>query len=135
MNVSRMDLASIIGDITLNEKLKSKDLSLEVASYLLLNQATNQLDSILRDIKSYRQSKGVIDVKVICAYELEASTIKQIKEIVISYFKNLRTVIIDSVIDKNVIGGVRLEFPNQSLDLTVRSKLNRLTQTTTKGRI
>lgn len=135
MNVQRADLAAIIGDITLKDELSSKELSLEIASYLLLNQATNQLDSILRDVKSYRQSKGVIDVKVICAYELEPSTVEQIRKIVTNYFKNLRTVIIEPIIDHNIIGGIRLEFPNQSLDLTVRSKLNRLIQTTTKERI
>ncbi len=135
MVVKRSELANIIAKKTLVNDQPVTKLAAEIAAFVLSNQLTSQLDSIMRDVSTYRQQVGIIDVKVISAYPLSSDSIDSIKKIVTKYFDKIKSIVIEPVVDQSIIGGIKLEFPAQSLDLTVRAKLNQLLRLTTQERI
>ncbi len=135
MVVKRSELANIIAKKTLVNDQPVTKLAAEIAAFVLSNQLTSQLDSIMRDVSIYRQQVGIIDVKVISAYPLSSDSIDSIKKIVTKYFDKIKSIVIEPVVDQSIIGGIKLEFPAQSLDLTVRAKLNQLLRLTTQERI
>ncbi len=133
--IGRLQLAEIIAKKTLVPNVSIAQLSQEVAAYLLDNKLTAQLDSILRDISMYRYKVGILDVKVISAYQLSSDNLSNIRELINQYFDKIKSIVIEPIIDTNIIGGVKLEFPAQSLDLTVKAKLDRLIRLTNKERL
>ena len=102
----------------------------EIAAYLLAEHRVGELDSILRDILQYRMDNGVVEVNVVSAFKLTDKIREDITTQVDAMYPGPRAIIISHRYDKSVMGGVRLEFANQQLDLSVRSKLNRLKQLT-----
>jgi F0F1-type ATP synthase delta subunit len=107
-----------------------KALAAEIAAYLLDEHRTNELNSLLRDVSQYRADHGIVEVVAVSAFDLSDSVRTDITMQVREMFPDSREIIISHQPDESVIGGVRLEFPNQQLDLSVRSKLNRLKQLT-----
>ncbi|HEX8182215.1 MAG TPA: F0F1 ATP synthase subunit delta [Candidatus Saccharimonadales bacterium] len=104
--------------------------SSEIAAYLLSERRVGELDSIMRDIMQYRADHGIVEVSTIGAYELDDAVRADITNEVQALYPDAEQVIISHRIDTSVVGGVRLEFANQQLDLSVRNKLNRLKQLT-----
>ncbi len=136
--ISRSRIALAVADkvdLTKNEK----DLSREVAAYLLSVRRTNELDSLMRDVMEIRAQRGIVEVTAATAHPLNDAVRNDIEQ-------NIRThiltasgaptaskIIVSERIDPAVVGGVRLELANQQLDLSVRAKLNRFKQLTNPG--
>jgi len=133
MKTSRIKIAGAITDKTLKSGI-SKRLSQEVAAYLLSERRVNELDSILRDVQADWAEAGYVEVAAASAHPLtdviKAEITKQIKAL----YPGAKQVIITQVADPEVIGGVRLNLPNQQLDLTVEAKLNKFKQLTAAGK-
>lgn len=102
----------------------------EIAAYLLLTRRTGELDSLLRDIMQYRADHGIVEVIAVSAYPLSDKVKHDIEAQVRSLYPEAKEIIISHRLDSTVISGVRLEFANQQLDLSVRNKLNKLKQLT-----
>ena len=128
----RSRLAAIIAE-RCQQPAGSKELSQEIAAYLLAEGRTGELDSILRDVMQYRTDHGIVEVAAINAHPLSDSAKSDIENLIKGLFPNSKQIIISEQIDTSVIGGVRLELANQQLDLSIRSKLNRFKQLTTAG--
>ena len=128
----RSRLAAIIADRS-QQSSGSKELSQEIAAYLLAEGRTGELDSILRDVMQYRADHGIVEVAAVDARPLSDSVKIDIENLIKGLFPNSKQIIISEQIDTSVIGGVRLELANQQLDLSIRSKLNRFKQLTTYG--
>lgn len=126
---SRSRLAAVIAERC--QQAGSKELSHEIAAYLLAEGRTGELDSILRDVMQYRADHGIVEVAAVDAHPLSESVKRDITSLIKGLFPAAKQIIISEQIDSNVIGGVRLELANQQLDLSVRSKLNRFKQLTT----
>ena len=92
-----------------------------VASYLISNRRTADLDKIMRQIAVIRLSKGLSEATITSAVPINSEIKKQIKSLIKS-----KSVLINEVKDKSVIGGVRIEANEYYLDLTVRNRLNKL---------
>lgn len=119
---SRASLTDYIVD-----NLGSADLSDKVAAFLIDNDKTSDLDSILRDVSEAQAvKKGIVELTARSAFPLDASTKESINDVVRKQNPNVKNIIIHQVIDKSAIGGVNLEFANANLDLTIRTKLNKL---------
>lgn len=102
-------------------------LSKEIASYLIDNGQTDELNSLMRDVATnIAESKGVVEVDVYSAHSLTPELKSQIQKMILASKKSARKVVVNQKIDPDVIGGVRLEFPHEMLDLTVRAKLTKL---------
>ena len=121
--VTRKQLAEAIGAQTLHVTDRAK-LVKAVAGYLATEQPDVDLDSLLRDIMQYRLEKGLVEVVAVSAHELTPEVIKDIETLLKEHFPGSKHVFIDQHIDESVVGGIRLELPHKTLDLSVRSKLN-----------
>lgn len=121
--VTRQDLVSVLGERTLHITDKNK-LSKSVASYLTSEHKTLDLNSLMRDIMQYRLEHGIVEAVAVSAYELTEVVINDIEVLLKEHIPQTKKVIIDTRIDKSVIGGIRIELPRETLDLSVKSKLN-----------
>lgn len=128
VKVSRSELVSILDK--LSTKLPSKKFSREVANYLLSEKRTGELDSLARELINYRAEKGVVEVTAVSARALSSTAVSEVKQKVKQLYPGARQIIINQRIDDSQIGGVRLEFPDKQLDLTLRSKINKFKQQT-----
>lgn len=128
----RSRLAAIIAE-RIQQTSGSKELSQEIAAYLLAEGRTGELESILRDVMQYRADHGIVEITAVDARPLNDSVKSDIENLIKGIFPSSNKIIISEKIDTNVIGGVRLELANQQLDLSIRSKLNRFKQLTIAG--
>ncbi len=129
MKVSRSKLAVMIAE-KLENASDTKAFSKDIAAYLLSEGRISELDSILRDVMQYRSDNGTVEVISTDAFVLSSALRENIKQVVSKLYPNSSKIIISEVIDPSVIGGVRLEFANSQLDLSVRAKLNHFKQLT-----
>lgn len=106
------------------------NLSEEIAAYLLHERRTGELESLLRDVMQYRADHGIVEVIAVSAFPLSDQVKLDIESQVTSLYPGAKEIIISHRLDSTVISGVRLEFANQQLDLSVRNKLNKLKQLT-----
>ncbi|HVC36284.1 MAG TPA: F0F1 ATP synthase subunit delta [Candidatus Dormibacteraeota bacterium] len=133
MKLARHQLAAILGQRSLI-KVDRKALAHEVAAYLLSEGRTAELDSLIRDVMEYRSQHGIVEVSAVSAFPLDEQAQSEISAQVSNQLPGTKQLIIDQSIDKNMIGGVKIEFANRQLDLSIRSKLNRFKQLTTSGK-
>ena len=133
MNQSRHHLAEVIAEKAIKTS-DNKLLAKEIAAYLLDENQTTNLESLIRDIMQYRLDKGVVEVTAVSASELPQNVIDDVKKLVESEFPASKNIIVNQKRDNNVIGGVKLEFPNQQLDMTVKAKLNKFKRLTATGK-
>jgi len=129
MKASRTRLSKLIADKSLKSGV-SKKLAREVAAYLLQENRTNELDSILRDVQADWASAGYVEVVAASAHELTPQINKEITNQVKKLYPNARQIIVNQRHDPAVIGGVRLMLADQQLDLSVEAKLNKFKQLT-----
>jgi len=134
MKTPRSHIAPVLAGLTLKSGVNAQQLSQEIAAYLLDENRTGELDSLLRDVVAYRADKGVVEVTAVAAHELPDSVKLDIEKLVREQFKDVKQIIINQRIDASVVGGVRLELVDQQLDMTVRNKLNRFKELTTVER-
>lgn len=129
MSFSRTSLATEIAS-----RLKDggdKSLTKSIAAYLIENGKTSELNSLERDITELRSTEsGVVELSAISAHPLEQSQIDGIEQIVRKINPQCKRIIVNQTLDESVIGGIRLEFANQLLDLSASSKLSKLRQLT-----
>lgn len=107
-----------------------KKLTRELAAYLLAEKRVGELDSLARDLINYRASKGLVEVTAVSAFELSQANLVDIEAEVKKLFPAAHEIIINQRLDVSQLAGVRLEFPDKQLDLSVRNKLNQFKQLT-----
>lgn len=129
---SRLQLASVLAKKTSSASARPEKLTREIAAYLLATSQTGELDSLARDMINDRAASGIVEVTAVSARELTPSANAEIRAEVKQLYPAAREIIINERIDFDQIGGVRLEFPDKQLDLSVRNKLNRFKQLTTE---
>lgn len=134
MKTPRSHITPVLVNLAQKSGAPRKRLSREIAAYLLDENRIGELDSLLRDMVAYRATEGVVEITTVSAYELTDSTRRDIQKLVREYFPGVKQIIINQRTDTDVVGGVRLEFVDQQLDLTVRNKLNRFKELTTTER-
>lgn len=130
MKTRRTRISQAIADKTLSSG-SSKKLSNEIAAYLLSERRVGDLDSILRDVQADWAEAGVVEVVASSAHELNSKTDADITKQVTKIYPSAKRIIVTHVHDPEIVGGVRLNMPNQQLDLSVEAKLNRFKQLTT----
>lgn len=130
MKLGRKRLAEVFYERLQSGSINERELSHEIAAYLLAEGRSGELDSILRDIKQLRADAGVIEVLAKSAHSLSTSERTEIEQLVRKQHPNAQNIIISETIDPHMMGGVKLEFANEQWDLSVRAKLNRFKQLT-----
>jgi F0F1-type ATP synthase delta subunit len=133
MKQPRTRLSRIIADRTLKSGI-TKDLSREVAAYLISEGRTSELESVLRDVQADWAQVGHVEVLARSAFPLSQDNKTEITAEVRKIYPSAEAIIITEERDQDVIGGVRLSLANQQLDLTIEAKLNKFKQLTAVGK-
>lgn len=130
--VPRPQIASVLVK-KLAKSPSEKHLANEIAAYLLEENRTGELDSLLRDVINLRAENGLVEVTAVSTHELSPAATSLVELEVKRLYPAASKVIVSERIDLGQIGGVRLEFPDKQLDLSIRNKLNKFKQLTTTG--
>lgn len=130
---ARSRLADMIAERTLKQGA-NKQLTAEIAAYLLQERQVGQLESILRDVQADWAAKGYVEVLAHSAHLLPVSIKADITKQVAALYPNAKQIVVTEVLDPAIIGGVRLNLANQQLDLSVEAKLNKFKQLTAAGK-
>ncbi len=133
MKTPRTRIAGIIADRTLKGGLP-KRLSREIAAYLLTERRVNELGPLLRDVQADWAEAGYVEVIASSAYPLSARVKADIVRQVKRLHPTAKRIIVTEVRDPEAIGGVRLDFAGQQLDLSIQTKLNKFKQLTMTGK-
>jgi F0F1-type ATP synthase delta subunit len=129
MKAPRSAIAKVINQKL--DKADAKKAAEDIAGYLLAEKRVGELDSLMRDLQQIRSDQGIVEVNALSAHELDQNSINEIKTLIKKKFPGTNQIIINKIIDKDVVGGVRLVMANQQLDLTIRYKLSKFKQLTT----
>jgi F0F1-type ATP synthase delta subunit len=129
MKLPRGQLSGVLATKSLSSR-DPKKLASGIAAYLLEVGRVSELPSILRDIQTDWAESGHVDAQVYSAFPLDDIVKKDIHAQVSRIYPNAKTILITDQIDPLVISGVRIELPNQLLDLSVDAKIRRFKQLT-----
>ena len=119
--LSRRDLARYAAQ-QLSEGASQRTIALQLAAYLIETRRVKELSVIVRDIATHLVDYGHVAGNVISAHELSEATLREIE----AYTKQqtgASEVSLSTVVDKSVLGGVRLELPGRELDTTIARHL------------
>ena len=133
MKTPRTRISNIISDRTLRSGI-TKNLSREIAAYLLRERRVAELDSVMRDVQSNWAAAGQVEVIAASAHPLTAVVKADITKQAKALYPNAKKIIVTEVTDPAALGGVRLTMANQQLDLSVEAKLNKFKQLTAVGK-
>lgn len=131
MKFDRSRLAKYIAEKTLKDGSK-KRFSREIAAFLVEQGDVYDLESVMRDVMSDWAEAGYVEVDAASAHELTSKVESEIKREVKAIFPHAKQIVITKTYDPAVIGGVRLNFANQQLDITLQAKLNKFKELTLK---
>lgn len=129
---ARTQIAKVLAERSLGHAnaVDTKAFSEQIASYLLAEGRTKDIEPLLRDIMQYRADQGIVEVIAVAAHSLTADNKKDIETQVRNIVPGTKTIIISEELQPDMLGGIRLELPNQQFDLSVRAKLSRFKQLT-----
>lgn len=132
MTIARSDLAAILGERTLHVR-NVKHLAAAIAAYLLEERRTADLESLIRDILQYRLEHGIVEATVVTAHDLSREVIQDVQQLLHKEYPHARKLNIDALVNPSVVGGLRIELPNEQLDMTVQTKLDTFKRLTATG--
>lgn len=123
--------------VSINDKKNSiksvcKDFDTTFINFLYVLIDNNRIDQIFEIYSSFQNyilsNKNVLNVEVISAEELSD---KQKKELIVQLtnYYNGKKIEISNIIDKSLIGGVKVIANGEALDLSLQNKLNQLKAT------
>lgn len=121
--VTRKELASVIGEKTIGIK-NQKKLADAIASYIVTENQSVDVDLLTRDIMQYRLEQGYIEAVAVSAHQLDDVVIEDIVSLLKEHFPTAKSIVVSQRQDESLVGGVRIDLPMESLDLSIRSKLN-----------
>jgi F-type H+-transporting ATPase subunit delta len=133
MKTPRTRIANLVAQRSLKSGV-NKPLSREVAAYLMEENRTDELYSILRDVQEFWAEAGQLEVIATTARPLTAAAKTDIQKKIKTLHPNAKNIIISEVIDPELVGGVRLNLPGQQLDYSVEAKLNKFKQLSISGK-
>jgi F-type H+-transporting ATPase subunit delta len=93
-----------------------------LASYLIDERRSRELDSIIRDLETLRYRRnGILEATVVSATELDLSIDQTIKDLLAA-----KQVHLHHHLNPDLVGGVRVNALDKQLDLSIRAKLKHL---------
>ncbi len=122
MKLSRRKIAVYFAE----QLLAGRNVSKQVAAYLVESKRTREVSLVIRDIESALSERGVLLADVASSHDLAGDTEKAI----VDYLKTAtgaQDVHLRSSVDPTLLGGVSIETPDKRLDATLRHRLNQLT--------
>jgi F0F1-type ATP synthase delta subunit len=105
-------------------------LAKDIASYLLFEHKTAQLEPLMRDIMQYRLDHGIVEADVMSAHELSDAISTELKQLLKQQYPSAKQVTLHEKHNEQVVGGVRVQLPSEQLDLSIADKLARFKRLT-----
>jgi F0F1-type ATP synthase delta subunit len=124
MKASRARIADIIAEDSLKKGFSQSEAE-SIAAYLLSTRRTNELDSLLRDIRDAWAKHGFVEVSATSAHTLNDKARQEVTAEVRKLYPDAKRIEIVETLDPEVVGGVRIEFANRQLDLSIQNELNK----------
>ncbi|QHN42721.1 hypothetical protein GII36_02525 [Candidatus Mycosynbacter amalyticus] len=114
-----------IAELWAEELLKGRDITGNIAAYLVTERRVDETDLIVRDTESALAARGVVVADLTSANGLSSESRAAIEKFLIVSM-NAKKVAFREATDPSVIAGVRVETAGQQLDATLRTRLNQL---------
>jgi F-type H+-transporting ATPase subunit O len=133
MKTPRSLLARIIADKTLNSGYDADEIK-SLAAYLLEEKRTGELAPLLRDVQRLWAAAGIVEVIAYSAHELSSDARHEIEAEARRVYPRAERIVLTSKHDPSVIGGVRLEFADYRLDLSVATELRKFKTLAVQGK-
>lgn len=124
MKTPRTAIAGIIARRALNGRM-DKAAVRGLAAYLLEENRTGELDSIMRDVQADWANSGVVEVIASSAHALSPQALRDIETEVRRVYPTVKRIIITPRIDSSLIGGVQLTFVDYRLDMSIAGELRK----------
>jgi F-type H+-transporting ATPase subunit delta len=110
--------------------LKEKELNSQVLkNFLEILLKNNQLKTLKRIFveleKLYKQELNIIEVKVFSPEKLDGRILSSLKKEISQKYKSER-IIINEVLDKNLIGGLKIQIEDEIIDASLKNLLFKL---------
>lgn len=122
MKVPRHVLAQAIAERTLTVR-DTKLLAREIAAYLLAERRVRDLEPIIRDVMQYRAQKGMLEAEIVHAHDVNDAVVKDVRQLLRHAYPTAESVHVNTRRDESVVGGLRIDMPNEQLDLSLADKL------------
>lgn len=121
--VTRKDIARVVAG-QLEAGLPAEKIAKGLASYLIEQRRSGELESIMRDVAALRHAQNdVIEANVISAFPLTTAVKNEVARLLPA-----KKVVMNETIDKSVLGGVRIEAGSTLIDATIRRQLETIKQ-------
>lgn len=133
MSVQLHHIADVLAKRSLRSS-KDTDLAREIAAYLLETGRTGELNPLARDLVSARARLGTVELTIVSAHTMDEAARAAIRTLASSLYPKAEHIVLNERIEPDLIGGARVEFPDQQLDMSIRAKLNRFKALTSSER-
>lgn len=105
---------------------KPRVVATALAAYLVATKQSQKVDSLLADIRyQFAYSHGVLQASVTSARPLAPDQKTSLSRSLMQHY-GARRVELHEVVDPAVLGGVKIDTPDKTLDQTTRSRLQAL---------
>jgi F0F1-type ATP synthase delta subunit len=133
MKTPRAQLARIIAARTVKTGT-SKQLAKAVAAYMLDENRTGELASLVRDVQADWAREGYVEVIAASAHELSPQVMKDIETEARKIYPAAKTIRITPQLQPDLVGGVALTIIDRRLDLTTKAKLQQFKMLAINGK-
>lgn len=133
MKTPRSQLARIIAGSTMKSGV-SKQLAKEIAAYMLEENRTAELASLVRDVQAEWAKNGYVEVIAASARELSPQVMKDIEAEARKLYPEAQTIRITPQLSPDLVGGVALTIIDRRLDLTTKAKLQQFKMLAVNGK-
>lgn len=120
--LSRRKVAAFFAD----ELIAGRDISKQLAAYLVESKRTREATLFVRDIETALSDRGVLLANIASSRELTTDA-KATLEKYLTHVTKAKEIHLRPSVEPSLLGGVRIETPDQRIDMTLRHKLNQLT--------
>ena len=120
--LSRRKVAALLAD----ELIAGQNVTNKLAAYLIESKKTRELSLYVRDIEAALSDRGALLANIASSHQLADDT----QNTIVDYLKKktgAKNVYLRQDVEPSLLGGVRIETPDQRLDTTLRHRLNQLT--------
>lgn len=114
----------------LEDGVKAEVVVKTLAAYLVAERRTSDLEAITRKMTELRAKDGIYEANLTTARPVDGAIQEAVDELIRRQRSDVREVIINIDQDPALIGGLKLEAHDLSLDTTISNKLKHLYQLT-----
>ena len=122
-------IASIISSKTIGG-IPPKNLSKDIAAYLLDEGRTGELSSLLRTVQEDWAQQGIVEATVSSAFSVNESVKRDIKTEIKKIYPNAKNINLIMEHDPSLVGGIKISTANDQMDISILSKLSKFKQLT-----